>query len=102
MAAPTTERPIIAGPATQQPTTAEPAGFTTQQEKTAAPAVNNRRAHHLTRNNRLTDISAVSKSITNAKAGNDKIDNLTTNNSCPNISVRDNRTTRSLQLSKNQ
>lgn len=56
MATPTTERPIIAEPTTQQPTTAEPAGFTTQQETKAAPAVNNRRAHHLTRNNRLTDI----------------------------------------------
>lgn len=98
MAAPTTERPIIAEPTTQQPT-AEPAGFTTQQETKAAPAVNNRRAHHLTRNNRLTDISAVSKSSTHAKTGSD---NLTTNNSCPNISARDNRTTRSLQLSKSQ
>lgn len=98
MAVPTTERPIIAEPTTQQPT-AEPAGFTTQQETKAAPAVNNRRAHHLTRNNRLTDISAVSKSNTDAKTGSD---NLTTNNSCPNISARDNRTTRSLQLSKSQ
>lgn len=98
MAAPTTERPIIAEPTTQQPT-AEPAGFTTQQETKAAPAVNNRRAHHLTRNNRLTDISAVSKSSTDAKTGSE---NLTKNNSCPNISARDNRTTRSLQLSKSQ
>lgn len=37
MAAPTTERPIIAEPTTQQPT-AKPAGFTTQQETKAAPA----------------------------------------------------------------
>ena len=66
MAAPTTERPIIAEPTTQQPT-AEPAGFTTQQETKAAPAVNNRRAHHLTRNNRLTDISAVSKTAPTPK-----------------------------------